>query len=349
MEVLDASDGELAPHTDDDVQESERIGEVGENESETSVCMGVDDFCSDGGRSSGCMDARGGERDAGGDGGSSDGDDSDRGDGDSSDCSQDWGTCSSNGDESDRGDRCTSDGDMCSCDGNESDSGDSGDGGVAKVSNVLNVFLTKGGCCKHSCLMKYHDLAQIRAHSLAALNKKTRKAVVLGMLALVQDNLVLEMYTIIALTAMEAGMCSGSDIVPNAHGNSGRAPHHALSQLDKLTVVKFIKNYAAVHALPDPGRLQGKTRDFVLGGIKHSLENEGQVALPVSMYEVRGDHIYSVDAPQKARLSLARGEAGLFACMNFFVMEGCTPLSKDHITNLLVMAGGKIVSNPQVC
>eukprot|EP00731_Ephydatia_muelleri_P033996 Em0044g16a len=200
MEVLDASDGELAPHTDDDVQESERIGEVGENESETSVCMGVDDFCSDGGRSSG---------------------------------------------------------------------------------------------------------------------------------------------------SMEAGMCSGSDIVPNAHGNSGRAPHHALSQLDKLTVVKFIKNYAAVHALPDPGRLQGKTRDFVLGGIKHSLENEGQVALPVSMYEVRGDHIYSVDAPQKARLSLARGEAGLFACMNFFVMEGCTPLSKDHITNLLVMAGGKIVSNPQ--
>ena len=76
-------------------------------------------------------------------------------------------------------------------------------------------------------------------------------------------------------------MCSGSDIVPNAHGNSGRAPHHALSQLDKLTVVKFIKNYAAVHALPDPGRLQGKTRDFVLGEIKHSLENEGQVALPV--------------------------------------------------------------------
>ncbi|KAL5515267.1 hypothetical protein EMCRGX_G000411 [Ephydatia muelleri] len=254
MEVLDASDGELAPHTDDDVQESERIGEVGENESETSVCMGVDDFCSDGGRSSGCMDARGGERDAGGDGGSSDGDDSDRGDGDSSDCSQDWGTCSSNGDESDRGDRCTSDGDMCSCDGNESDSGDSGDGGGGQT--------------------------------------------------------------------MEAGMCSGSDIVPNAHGNSGRAPHHALSQLDKLTVVKFIKNYAAVHALPDPGRLQGKTRDFVLGGIKHSLENEGQVALPVSMYEVRGDHIYSVDAPQKARLSLARG----------FAPSLPTPLTHTHLS-----------------
>ena len=59
-------------------------------------------------------------------------------------------------------------------------------------------------------------------------------------------------------------MCSGSDIVPHAHGNSGRAPHNALSQFDKLTVVKFIKNYAAAHALPDPGRLQDKTRDFVL-------------------------------------------------------------------------------------
>ena len=157
---------------------------------------------------------------------------------------------------------------------------------MAKVSNVLNVFLTKGGCCKHSCLMKYHDLAQIRAHSLAALNKKTRKAVVLGMLALVQDNLGsrnvyhyrLDWSTPICMKAFCAvvnityrtlqqwkqEMCSGSDIVPNAHGNSGRAPHHALSQLDKLTVVKFIKNYAAVHALPDPGRLQGKTRDFVL-------------------------------------------------------------------------------------
>ena len=62
MEVLDASDRELTQHADDDVQESERIGEVGENEndgdggkSETSVCGGYarygggDDFCSYGG------------------------------------------------------------------------------------------------------------------------------------------------------------------------------------------------------------------------------------------------------------------------------------------------------------
>eukprot|EP00731_Ephydatia_muelleri_P035503 Em0129g11a len=230
MEVLDASDGELAPHTDDDVQESERIGEVGENESETSVCMGVDDFCSDGGRSSGCMDARGGERDAGGDGGSSDGDDSDRGDGDSSDCSQDWG---------------------------------------------------------HVAVMV------------------TKVIVVIG---------VPVMVICVAVMAM--------------------------------------KQQAKIFAKKHGGRIatcfNGSTTHIIVNvGIKHSLENEGQVALPVSMYEVRGDHIYSVDAPQKARLSLARGEAGLFACMNFFVMEGCTPLSKDHITNLLVMAGGKIVSNPQ--
>eukprot|EP00731_Ephydatia_muelleri_P003128 Em0001g3128a len=59
-------------------------------------------------------------------------------------------------------------------------------------------------------------------------------------------------------------VCSGSDIVPNAHGNSGRAPQNALSRLDKLTVVRFITNYATVHTLPDPSRLPGQTRDFVL-------------------------------------------------------------------------------------
>ena len=72
MQVLDASDGDLAPYTlhpHDDVQESE----VGENEKdgdggETSVCRGcgrcvwgVDNACSDGGRSSGCRDTGVGE------------------------------------------------------------------------------------------------------------------------------------------------------------------------------------------------------------------------------------------------------------------------------------------------
>ena len=121
----------------------------------------MDDVCSDGGRSSGCRDTSGGEGDA--DDGSSNGDENDRGDGGSID-----------GDESDTGDGDNSDGD-------ESDVGD------GQGSNVLNAFLTKGGCCKDSCLMQYSDLAKIRAHSLAALNKKTKKAVVLGMLALVRQ------------------------------------------------------------------------------------------------------------------------------------------------------------------
>lgn len=37
-----------------------------------------------------------------------------------------------------------------------------------------------------------------------------------------------------------------------------------MSRSDKLTVVSFVKNYAAVQALPDPSRLRGKTRDFLL-------------------------------------------------------------------------------------
>ena len=48
------------------------------------------------------------------------------------------------------------------------------------------------------------------------------------------------------------------------HGNCGRAPHNALSRLDKSRVVSFTRNYAALHALPDPGRLQGTIRDYVL-------------------------------------------------------------------------------------
>ena len=49
-----------------------------------------------------------------------------------------------------------------------------------------------------------------------------------------------------------------------SHGHSSRPPHHALSRLDKSRVVSFIRNYATTHALPDPGRLQGTVRDFVL-------------------------------------------------------------------------------------
>eukprot|EP00731_Ephydatia_muelleri_P019226 Em0012g51a len=59
-------------------------------------------------------------------------------------------------------------------------------------------------------------------------------------------------------------VCSDSDIEPHLHGNCGRPPHHALSRLDKSRVVSFIRNYAAINALPDPGRLKGMVRDYVL-------------------------------------------------------------------------------------
>ncbi|KAL5457727.1 hypothetical protein EMCRGX_G035016 [Ephydatia muelleri] len=61
-----------------------------------------------------------------------------------------------------------------------------------------------------------------------------------------------------------AQVCSDSDIEPHPHGNCGRPPHHALSRLDKSRVVSFIRNYAAINALPDPGRLKGMVRDYVL-------------------------------------------------------------------------------------
>ena len=48
---------------------------------------------------------------------------------------------------------------------------------------LLNVYLTRGGCCKDSCLMMYGDLARRRA----ILDKETRKAVVFGMLAVIQN------------------------------------------------------------------------------------------------------------------------------------------------------------------
>ena len=57
---------------------------------------------------------------------------------------------------------------------------------------------------------------------------------------------------------------SESDVAPQLHGNSKRIPHNALSLRDKSIVVNFIRKYAAVHGLPDPGRLKGPIRDYVL-------------------------------------------------------------------------------------
>ena len=185
-------------------------------------------------------------------------------------------------------------------DGGGEDSGDgggedSGDGGGVPARRahgqchprqLLNVYLTRGGCCKDSCLMKYGDMPRVRALTLSRLDKKTRKAVVFGVLAVIRnksDSRNIFQYRLdwsspvcrgafcavigtsyCTLKRWMQQLCSDSDVAPHAHGNCGRAPHSALSRLDKSRVVTFIRNYATINVLPDPGQLQGTIRDFVL-------------------------------------------------------------------------------------
>ena len=152
--------------------------------------------------------------------------------------------------------------------------------------HLLNAYLTRGGCCKENCLMKYGDLPKRRALTLSRLDKKTRKAVVFGMLAVIRNKCgsrntfqyCLDWSSPVCRNAFCAvidtsyrtlqywmqQVCSDSDVEPHPHGNCGRAPHHALSREDKIRVATFIRNYAAINALPDPGRLQGTIRDYVL-------------------------------------------------------------------------------------
>ena len=55
---------------------------------------------------------------------------------------------------------------------------------MAQARRLLNAYLTRGGCCEDSCLMKYGDLARRRALTLSRLDKRIRKAVV-GILAMI--------------------------------------------------------------------------------------------------------------------------------------------------------------------
>ncbi|KAL5493627.1 hypothetical protein EMCRGX_G014833 [Ephydatia muelleri] len=234
-------------------------------------------------------------------------------------CGSDWcdGGCSNdegNGDACHEDSDCdVSDGDGCDdsdngdgfdCDvgdGDGSDDSNNGDGvdegtgggapagavrGQSQPRHLLDVYLTRGGCCKDSCLMNYGDLPRKRASALSTLDKKIRKAVVLGMLAVIRDTsgsrntfqyrldwsspvCHLAFCAVIGITYRTLKhwiqqVCSDSDIEPHPHGNCGRPPHHALSRLDKSRVVSFIRNYATINALPDPGRLKGMVRDYVL-------------------------------------------------------------------------------------
>ena len=191
--------------------------------------------------------------------------------------------------------------------GSDGDSGSDGDGdgdddsegpgdvpariarGRSSPRRMLNAYLTRGGCCKDSCLLKYSDLTKRRALTLSRLDKKTRKAVVNGMLSVIRNKcgsrntfqyrldwsspvcrnafcaVIGTSYR--TLKRWQQQVCSDSDVEPHPqtpHGNCGRAPRHALSRFDKTMVVQFIENYAAINALPDPGRLQGTIRNYVL-------------------------------------------------------------------------------------
>ena len=219
--------------------------------------------------------------------GESDGDD---GDGESDDGGSDDG--GSDSDKDCDGSDC--DGDSGSdCDG-DGDDVSKGPGGVpARIARgqcrprrMLNAYLTKGGCCKDGCLLKYGDLPKRRALTLSRLDKKTRKAVVYGMLAVTRNKsgsrntfqyrldwsspVCRDAFCAVigtsyrTLKRWQQQVCSDSDVEPHPHGNCGRAPHNALSREDKRMVVRFIENYAATNALPDPGRLQGTIRDYVL-------------------------------------------------------------------------------------
>ena len=161
-----------------------------------------------------------------------------------------------------------------------------------RLSSLLREYLKNGGCCSNNCLIKYKELATKRAYAMSQLRKATKKAVILGMLAMINVesksvshgersrrsfNYCLDWTSRICYSAFCAvtgfkvktmkllqKSFSENDVVPQTHGNSKKIPHHALSLRDKSIVVNFIRKYAEINGLPDPGRLKGPIRDYVL-------------------------------------------------------------------------------------
>ncbi|KAL5484206.1 hypothetical protein EMCRGX_G020665 [Ephydatia muelleri] len=166
--------------------------------------------------------------------------------------------------------------------------------GKSKKKTFLNLYITKGGCCGKNCLAKDTELSWKRAHALHALDTKTKKAVILGMLAMIRDDsscnrqgeqrvrntfryrlswshpICRDAFCAVAgigikcLKLWQSQVGSESDVKCVEHGNTGRSPHHALSHDDTCKVVHFIKQYANTNGLPDPGRLKGKHRNIIL-------------------------------------------------------------------------------------
>ena len=255
------NDGDFDPHGNNDF------------EGEDNGCDS--DGCSDGGRQSkGCDSNVSQESEDGGgedveDGGGEDGEDGggedsegvggeDSEDGGGEDSKDGGGEDSKDGggeDSEDGGEDSKDGGGEDSKDGGGEDSEDGGEdsddgGGVpartargqCHPSQLLNVYLTRGGCCNDSCLMMYGDMPRVRALTLSRLDKKTRKAVVFGMLAVIRNKcgsrntfqyrfdwsspvcrnafcaVIGTSYC--TLKRWKKQVCSDSDVAPHAHGNS---------------------------------------------------------------------------------------------------------------------------------
>ena len=158
-------------------EDSDGVGDDSDGGGEDTDGVGED---SDGG---GEDSGDGGGEDSDGVGEDSDGGGEDSGDGGGEDSGDGGGEDSGDGGGEDSGD------------GGGEDSGDGGGvparraHGQCHPRQLLNVYmyLTRGGCCKDSGLMKYGDMPRVRALTLSRLDKKTRKAVVFGMLAVIRN------------------------------------------------------------------------------------------------------------------------------------------------------------------
>ena len=116
---------------------------------------------------------------------------------------------------------------------------------------------------------------------MAQLTKSAKKAVLLGMLAMIQNGSkfvycgersrkVFHYCLDWSSRICKAAFCavtnckaktmkllqksfSDRDVAPQMHGNSKSIPYNAISVKDKSNAVNFIQKYAAIHGLSDPG------------------------------------------------------------------------------------------------
>ena len=204
---------------------------------------------------------------------------------------------------------------------------------IKEFQKMVEIYITKGGCCKDNCLMNKGDLARRRATALFKLKKNAKKNVVFGMLAIMRDNshfnclgvdrtrsvyhyclswgtsICSEAFkTVVGISSAtlkrwQSQLCSESDVAPSTHGNTGRLPHHVLLAEDIRNVTTFIRNYAATNGLPDPGRLQGPTREYTLDSSStmmdvynvycQAMSEQHSAQLPQQMTSMRG-RLYSL-------------------------------------------------------